>query len=94
MKGIQLEYKYTFNNKQMISAFSPSFSIEKAQYDQMMIGFQQFYPELSICSTKVNGTASGDLSKTSPNLTMLTQLGKQLKFTNRYFLLDDCLNSM
>jgi hypothetical protein len=76
----------------MLSPFPSAYHLDESQYQQIIQGFQSFYPDLTVCSEKPNIQPSEN--KKSSNLTILTQNGKQIRFTNKQFLLDDNINSM
>lgn len=79
----------------MLSSNPSSNHLEECQNEQMIKCFQEFYPDLTVCPEKPSNSLPNETIKNkTSNLTMMTQVGKQIKFTNRQFPLDDSLNSM
>lgn len=78
----------------MLSIYQTDSQFENSQYGQLMKSFLQFYPDLAICTAKNGAMTSEKANNKRGDLTMIRQIGRQLKFSNPQFLLDDCLNSM
>jgi hypothetical protein len=78
----------------MLSVFPTKSQYDNSQYEQLMRSFLFFYPELALDAAKNTSYQQEKINLKLADLTIISQNGKQLKFTNPLFLLDDCLNSM